>query len=507
MSSGGLLVARADRAVGSSPNGMIKVVAVLYPNVSVFAHQLRVIDAITVGLSAIAVWAVGVEAQWWPTSTRDPILVFALALVVAFIFVAGRFNVYHARRTEHLRYELYALAEVAGFATGVSCLGTQVLTGGLPGRVYVLTGMMSMTALIGLRLLVRFFLRGLRRQGKDLRWWLVVGRNEYTEQLIREIVTRPSYGIGIAKVVDIQPDRDTPDTGAAPFASSLLDSFENVVVQDERGLRSLLDSQVVDEVVICLPVRSHCDQLERIVTMCSEAGISTMHTPLALESHNSRSGVRHVGAVPMIVHWSGPDDWDRLLVKRVLDLFASGVALIVLSPLIAGVAAAVKLSSPGPVFFKQTRIGFHGRPFRMIKFRTMVAEAPHLQDALRDRNEADGPVFKIKEDPRITPLGKILRKYHLDELPQLWNVLVGDMSIVGPRPLPPKEAFGDEWWQRRRLSMPPGLTCLWQAKGDHRMPFEDWMRLDVEYIDRWSLTLDFRIMIQTIGTLARGTGW
>jgi lipopolysaccharide/colanic/teichoic acid biosynthesis glycosyltransferase len=180
---------------------------------------------------------------------------------------------------------------------------------------------------------------------------------------------------------------------------------------------------------------------------------------------------------------------------------------VLLSPLFVALALAVKLTSPGPVLFRQTRVGLHGRHFRMIKFRSMVKDAPHLRQAGAVQNERDGTAFKIRNDSRITPVGRWLRKYHLDELPQFWNVLVGDMSLVGPRPLPVAEAFGDEWWQRRRLTMPPGLTCLWQLEDDPTMPFREWMQLDMDYIDRWSLWLDVKLIARTFATIAKGRGW
>ena len=197
----------------------------------------------------------------------------------------------------------------------------------------------------------------------------------------------------------------------------------------------------------------------------------------------------------------------HLAVKRVIDVVGAFVGLILLSPLFFVVALAIKLTSRGPVFFVQTRIGLHGRQFRMIKFRSMTADAPHRRTELEEFNETDGPAFKIKDDPRIMPLGRLLRRFHVDEFPQLLNVLIGDMSLVGPRPLPPKEAHGNEWWQRRRLSMPPGLTCFWQVLGDPRLPHRQWMQLDLAYIDRWSLWLDLRLIASTFATMIQGKGW
>jgi lipopolysaccharide/colanic/teichoic acid biosynthesis glycosyltransferase len=188
-------------------------------------------------------------------------------------------------------------------------------------------------------------------------------------------------------------------------------------------------------------------------------------------------------------------------------MLSAAAGLIILSPLFLLIALAIKLDCSGPVLYSAMRVGLHGRHFRMWKFRSMMKDAERHQQQLRHLNETDGVAFKIRHDPRITRVGRLLRKFHLDELPQLWNVLLGDMSLVGPRPLPIDEAHGNEWWQRRRLSMPPGLTCFWQVASNHRMPFHEWAQLDLHYIDRWSVWLDIKLIASTLSTLVRGKGW
>jgi lipopolysaccharide/colanic/teichoic acid biosynthesis glycosyltransferase len=181
--------------------------------------------------------------------------------------------------------------------------------------------------------------------------------------------------------------------------------------------------------------------------------------------------------------------------------------LVIAAPLFFVVAVLVKCTSPGPIFFRQTRIGLNKRQFTIYKFRTMIANAEQIQDQLLALNEMTGPVFKIKKDPRITPLGKVLRKTSLDELPQLLNVLKGDMSLVGPRAIPLRDyQLFDQDWQRRRFSVRPGITCLWQIHGRNSVPFERWMELDMQYIDKWSLWLDLKILARTVPAVLRGTG-
>jgi exopolysaccharide biosynthesis polyprenyl glycosylphosphotransferase len=195
------------------------------------------------------------------------------------------------------------------------------------------------------------------------------------------------------------------------------------------------------------------------------------------------------------------------MIKRMLDCLFSAVLLVLFAPLLLTIGVLVRLTSPGPVFFRQTRVGLNKRQFSIFKFRTMVANAEQLQDQLLSLNEMNGPVFKIKKDPRVTPLGRVLRKTSIDELPQLFNVLKGDMSLVGPRAMSLRDyQLFDQDWQRRRFSVKPGITCLWQIHGRNSVPFEKWMELDMQYIDKWSLWLDLKILARTVPAVLRGTG-
>ena len=198
---------------------------------------------------------------------------------------------------------------------------------------------------------------------------------------------------------------------------------------------------------------------------------------------------------------------ELLAVKRAIDVVGAVVLLVAAAPLMLGVAVAIKLTSPGPVLFSQYRYGHMKRLFRMHKFRTMVANAEKLQDQLEGRNEASGPAFKIREDPRLTPIGRFLRRSSLDELPQLWHVVTGKMALVGPRPMATRDVnLFPEPWLMRRFSVRPGLTCLWQISGRSAIGFDRWIALDLEYIDNWSLWLDVKILARTLPATVRGTG-
>lgn len=201
-----------------------------------------------------------------------------------------------------------------------------------------------------------------------------------------------------------------------------------------------------------------------------------------------------------------PESRAALLAKNVMDKVGAVVGIILSAPIMLACAALIKLESPGPILFKQVRSGLNGRPFELFKFRTMCDGAEKIKGELHEHNEMSGPVFKIKNDPRITRVGAILRKYSLDELPQFFNILLGDMSLVGPRPPLPREVVDFEGWQRRKLAVKPGLTCLWQVNGRNSIDFEDWMKLDLQYIDTWSLAGDIRILAKTVPAVLKGTG-
>ena len=212
-------------------------------------------------------------------------------------------------------------------------------------------------------------------------------------------------------------------------------------------------------------------------------------------------------ASPMVTIRSGPQDGWQLLLKKLIDICGSTILLLAATPLLLIVALLIKLDSPGPVFFRQERVGLHKRRFQLIKFRTMVEGADRQQPLLEHLNEADGPVFKIKDDPRMTRLGKFLRRFSIDELPQLFNVLKGEMSLVGPRPLPVRDVERIAvQWHKRRLSMKPGVTCLWQVNGRSNVSFEHWVQMDLEYIDNWTLGLDLKILLKTVPVVLKGAG-
>jgi exopolysaccharide biosynthesis polyprenyl glycosylphosphotransferase len=243
-----------------------------------------------------------------------------------------------------------------------------------------------------------------------------------------------------------------------------------------------------------------------VVAVCATAGV-----PLTLLSdlygdYLPPPRVTHFGSLAALSFAPVHHSRSRMLVKRVMDVVGSACLLALSSPMLALAALAIKLDSKGPVLFRQIRCGMNGRHFRIVKLRTMEVDAEERKAELMELNEMDGPVFKIRNDPRVTRVGRFLRRWSIDELPQFWNVLVGDMSLVGPRPPVPIEVAEYATFDRRRLSMRPGITCLWQVNGRNAIGFTDWVKLDLEYIDTWSLTLDVRILLKTLPAMLEGTG-
>jgi exopolysaccharide biosynthesis polyprenyl glycosylphosphotransferase len=274
---------------------------------------------------------------------------------------------------------------------------------------------------------------------------------------------------------------------------------------------AFLRRNVVDEVVIDLPLNTFYQEAMEIVDYCVKQGVVVRFISdsfyLLTNMNLARSVVEEFQDNVLVTIYTGAMGGWPIKLKRVIDFVGSLLLIGVLSPILLIISLLILATSGWPVFFIQERMGIGKRIFRLYKFRTMVADAEQRQAALEGANEADGPVFKIKDDPRITMIGRFLRKTSLDELPQLFNVLKGEMSLVGPRPLPVRDYKGfNQDWHRRRFSVKPGITCLWQIRGRSSLSFEQWMNLDIYYIDHWSLLLDFKILALTAPEILWGGG-
>lgn len=348
------------------------------------------------------------------------------------------------------------------------------------------------------RLAIRTYLRQLRVHGRNLRNLLIVGSNGRAIEFARTVQSKPELGYRVLGFADDEW------AGAEEIRKT-----EWPLVCSLQEVREFLRRSVVDEVVIAVPLRSLHDHASGIAATCEQQGI--ILRVLSDLFNRTRNPVTERFEDPMLItHSSGVEEGWPTVIKRVLDFSLSLLLLVAIAPVLLVTAVLIRLTSPGPVFFAQKRIGLNKRSFTIYKFRTMVVDAEKRLQDIEHLNEATGPVFKIKNDPRLTPIGAFLRKTSIDELPQLFNVLSGDMSLVGPRPLQLRdyELFTEagEDWQRCRFSVRPGITCLWQVNGRSSLPFHKWMELDLQYVRNWSLWLDLQILAKTVPAVLRGSG-
>jgi len=361
-------------------------------------------------------------------------------------------------------------------------------------RIFIV--LFSAISVTSLSLEKAILIQGFRHAGlseNNYKHLLVVGTGRRAGKFIQMVKEHPEWGIKIVGLIDDEPDKIGMEVSRVKVIGLLKD------------MPDLLHERIVDEVVFIIP-RLWLNRIEESILSCEREGI---RVSVAVDLFNFKIGklqATDLGGVPLMQLKTTPGLPWQLFIKRAIDVIVSFLGLVLLAPVFLLIVVAIKLSSPGPVFFKQERNGMNGRKFFLLKFRSMVVGAERMQERLLPLNEMDGPVFKIKDDPRITKIGKFLRKTSMDELPQLINILRGDMSLVGPRPPVPGEVANYETWQRRRLSMRPGLTCFWQIGGRSEICFEDWMKLDLEYIDNWSLLLDLKILLKTIPAVLFGIG-
>ncbi len=323
------------------------------------------------------------------------------------------------------------------------------------------------------------------RQGNRQRQIVIVGSGPIAARMYRELQADPLQANEIVGFVDSEPHAALRNSGPVHLGA-------------EEDIERILMNRVVDHVIIGLPIKSCYEAIHRTLAACTRVGVPAKYPADLFRDTVGSSLLDGRVTTPFLSLLVDPRESSRM-VKRLIDVAGSLMLLMVLAPVMLAVALIVKLTSAGPVLFVQERYGYMKRRFRMYKFRTMVADAELLQCQLENRNEVAGPVFKIRHDPRLTRPGHFLRRTSLDELPQLWNVLIGQMSLVGPRPMSVRDVgLFEEPWLMRRFSVRPGLTCLWQIKGRSNIGFEKWITLDLEYIDQWSLLLDLKILLLTI---------
>jgi exopolysaccharide biosynthesis polyprenyl glycosylphosphotransferase len=420
-----------------------------------------------------------------------------LGFVLAWHLLFVALGLYQSRRLVAARSEILDILKGTSLGTAVIAIAAVLFQIRMANATFLAAfWMISSTGEVASRLALRYVLRRIREKGHNLRHLLIVGTGPHAMDFARKATGRPELGY---QLVGFSDDRRAEN-------NEFRESGYNVVC-DLTHFVEFIRKNVVDEVVIALPITSRYFQVSRIAELCQEQGIVVRFLKSALDLRMAGFSEEDFEADSLVTLYGGPLGGWPVLAKRVLDFTIALVVLILLSPVFLLTSLLIRLSSPGPVLFTQERLGLNKRRFRIYKFRTMVPDAEKRLAEVGHMNEVSGPVFKIKNDPRLTPVGKILRKSSIDELPQLLNVLKGDMSLVGPRPLPVRDYEGfDQDWHRRRFSVRPGITCLWQISGRSAISFDRWMELDMQYIDQWSLWLDFKILVGTIPAVLKGSG-
>jgi exopolysaccharide biosynthesis polyprenyl glycosylphosphotransferase len=420
-------------------------------------------------------------------------LIGLLVMLFVWHMICLNVGLYNSRRLQRVGQEWKDIIKATTLGTGLFLLGAHVFNIVLFTPVFTCVFWLSTTVLtIAFRTILRQLLKKVRVHGWNLRFVVIIGTNERAYNYAEMIKGNRDSGYRIIGFVD---DR----LHIAKPGIRLLGHLADVP--------HIISQLVIDEVVIALPVKSYYEEIQKIIEKAEEQGVTIRCLSHLFNTRISVVKTTTLGGFPLLEMNSTPrEDW-RFLAKRAMDVVGGTLLLILTLPVTIIAAIALKLTSPGPALFVQPRVGFNKRVFKLYKFRTMVANAEGMQDKLESSNEMDGPVFKIEDDPRITKFGRWLRKMSIDELPQLYNVIRGEMSLVGPRPLPLRDYNGfRKDWQRRRFSVRPGLTCLWQINGRNHTNFEDWMKLDMQYIDNWSLSGDMKILFQTIPVLINGKG-
>jgi exopolysaccharide biosynthesis polyprenyl glycosylphosphotransferase len=470
--------------------------------------DLTVVISCLVGALALTAGEAGIDTTVSVLQLRITILnmLFVGAYLVLWHFVLRMHGLYNSYRLSP------ASREIKDLGTAVVIATIPIVPLALPVAFEYVTPAFLVAfptlAFVGLaveRRLLRAVARQVRSFGRNLRDVVIVGDGGPALDGAARLAQRDGLGYRVVEVLNVRTPvaalhmNGNGANGNGNGAGHLGDD-------PLTRLAGLLETRPIDEVFLGLPLDGSQPLIRPIITLCEEQGITVRVVAHLAALDWGRASIDTLGEQPVITISSGPPDTLRLVAKRMMDVVGAGLGLVVLSPVLIAIAIAVKLDSGGPIFFVQERVGLNRRRFPAYKFRTMVIDAEKLQPSLEHLNEAEGPVFKIEEDPRCTRLGRWLRRVSLDELPQLANVLMGDMSLVGPRPLPVRDVDRiDTRWHKRRFSVKPGITCLWQINS--REPkFDEWIRSDMEYIDNWSLTLDLKILAKTIPAVISGQG-
>ncbi len=418
-----------------------------------------------------------------------PVLVLIWSVILYFL------GMYRSLRTYLLTEILFIVfkAGLLGFVIFGSL--TYILKWQLISRTFIGMFFFLSVLLIGLaKMLMLGFFHLVRLRGYNYRNILLAGTGNRAQQFMKVVENHREWGLHIIGLID----RDPALIGKFVRGYKVIGTFDD--------LKRIIHNYVIDEVIFVVP-GAWLRKIENYISVCETEGLKVSVAVDFFEPKISKIKLTDLSHFPLLYIESTPDQVWHLLIKRIFDVIVSFICLVILAPVFITISLFIKFTSPGPIFFAQERCGLNSRKFTLFKFRTMVPDAHRQLAELLGQNEMQGPAFKMTNDPRLTEIGKFLRKTSLDELPQLWNVLKGDMSLIGPRPPLPEEVQQYDGWHRRRLRMRPGITCLWQVNGRNNISnFDEWARLDLEYIEKWSLWLDCKILLKTIPVVLVGLG-
>jgi exopolysaccharide biosynthesis polyprenyl glycosylphosphotransferase len=452
---------------------------------------LRVFDVGALVLSVPAAYAA--YGEWFGFHDLAPLNSYLPAVVLAIVLwtaCAWMYQVYEAPLGHGRHGELARAARaLAMVAIAIAAMAFFAKAAAVSRLVAALYFGIAFALVLGSRVVSRQLMR-MSNAGVHARRYAVVGTGGMAREIVESVAAHPEWGLRFAGFVRLDGTRDRC---RGPMLGVL------------SRLGRILEDEVLDVVFFAVP-RERLADVERGMQLCEEQGVEVRISLDILRFGTGNMTIADVDGVPMLAFTRTPSDALALAAKRAFDVLASAAVLLPLAPVLAAVAIAIRLDSEGPIFFRQRRVGLNGRIFHMLKFRSMYRDAEERLAALQAQNEMSGPVFKMKNDPRVTRVGRFLRKTSLDEFPQFWNVLKGEMSIVGPRPPIPAEVREYKRWQRRRLSMRPGITCVWQISGRNNIDFDHWMEMDLDYIDRWSLWSDLAICLKTVPAVLSARG-
>lgn len=464
------------------------------------AWWIIALDIALINVSMLLAYWVRYNLQWFrDVSYYHPLtayIPFSILLTILMLVTFRMDRVYRQWRGQQWLDHVYRIINAAAKSVVVLFAATFFIGIFRPleySRLLFLQAGVIVTLLLSLARLVQLWIESLlRTRGVGISRVIIVGAGEAGRTVMRTTVARPELGYHIVGFVDDNPEKQS---NIGRFKA--LGSVDN--------LPRLIEEEKVDEVIITLPWMSHRKTM-RIVHECARRQVTARIVPDLFQMSLSQVDVDDLGGVPLIGVREVGFSQSALLIKRAVDIVGAIACMLATAPLAALTAVVIKLDSPGPVIFRQTRVGQDGKLFEMYKFRSMRAGAEEELENLRELDEVDGVTFKIKQDPRTTRVGRFLRRTSLDELPQFWNVLRGDMSLVGPRPNVPEEVSRYIEWHKKRLQVPPGLTGMWQVSGRSLLSFDETVLLDLYYVENWSFWLDCKILLRTIPTVLSGEG-